>query len=93
MRPSPTAVYVEPFSGEIRTHVGKDAIAAVMRAGWERRLPHVRIEVDAVTVDRNVVTALWTCHSPAIPGGKGRGENVFTLDDGGRIMRLETRFR
>jgi ketosteroid isomerase-like protein len=88
-----SATYVEPFSGKVRTHVGKDAIVRAMRDGWKEPLPEMRIEVEAVSVDGNVVTAKWTCHSPAIPGGKGHGENVFTLDEEGRILRLETRFR
>lgn len=86
------STYVEPFSGGARTHEGKAAIVRAMREGWKKPLPDLRIEVDEVTVDGNVITARWTCHSPAIPGGKGRGENVFTLRDG-LIVRLETRFR
>jgi uncharacterized protein (TIGR02246 family) len=83
------AEYVEPFSGRSRTHRGRDAILAAMRAGWEKPLPNMRIEVDHVAITGDVVTARWTCHSPAIPGGKGQGQNVFTLRDG-LIVRLET---
>lgn len=85
------AVYVEPFSGAVRTHAGKDAIRAALREGWKTPLPDLRIEIDAVDVDGDVVRARWTCYSPALPGGAGSGENVFTLR-GDRIMRLETRF-
>lgn len=84
------AVYVEPFSGSPRTHRGKPAICAVMQAGWKAPLPAMSIDVDRVDVDGPVVRAQWTCRSPALPGGRGRGENTFTLHQG-RIIRLETR--
>lgn len=86
------AVYVEPFSGRIREHHGRDAIRAVMREGWRSPLPEIRIEVDSIAVDGDTVRAEWTCYSPAIPGGSGHGENVFTLRDG-KIVRLETRLK
>jgi ketosteroid isomerase-like protein len=85
------AVYVEPFSGTVREHRGRPAVHAAMRDGWRTPLPEMRIEVDTIAVDGDTVRAQWTCYSPAIPGGKGRGENVFTLRDG-LIVRLETRF-
>ena len=84
------AVYVEPFSGAPRTHEGKPAIRRAMVEGWKTPLPDMRLEVDRVDVDGEVVRAQWTCISPALPGGKGRGENTFTLREG-RITRLETR--
>lgn len=55
---------------------------SVMREGW--RSP--------IAVDGDTVRAEWTCYSPAIPGGSGHGENVFTLRDG-KIVRLETRLK
>lgn len=83
------AVYVEPFTGAVREHVGREAILATMRAGWAVPLPDMRIEVDRVDATGDTVVARWTCHSPALPGGKGSGTNVFWLVDG-RIRRLET---
>ena len=83
------AVYVEPFSGSTQTHDGKSAIRAAMSAGWKHPLPDMRIEIDRVDISGAVVTATWTCHSPALPGGKGRGQNVFTFKNGW-IIRLET---
>lgn len=83
------AVYVEPFSGSPTTHAGKNAILAVMRQSWAHPLPDVRIEVDRLHVDGDTVTADWTCLSPALPNGRGRGTNVFTLR-AGRIARLVT---
>lgn len=84
------ATYVEPFSGVVRVHQGKSTILRTMREGWKTPLPDMRIEFDEVAVEGGQITARWTCHSPALPGGKGRGENVFTLRDG-LIVRLETR--
>lgn len=86
------AVYVEPFSGTPTSHAGKDAILAVMRQSWVHPLPDVRINVDRLQVDGETVTADWTCHSPALPGGRGCGTNIFTLR-AGRISRLVTMLR
>lgn len=83
------AIYTEPFTGTIRTHVGKEAIRATMREGWKYPLPDMRIEVDQLEIERSEVRARWTCYSPGLPGGKGQGENRFTLVDG-LIIRLDT---
>lgn len=84
------AVYCEPFSGREREHRGKPAIREAMAEGWKTPLPNMRIEVDRLQVTGDSVRVQWTCHSPALPGGKGSGENIFTLRDG-LISRLETR--
>jgi ketosteroid isomerase-like protein len=86
------AVYVEPFTGKPVEHRGRDAIMAAMRAGWAHPLPDMTIELDRVDVGPGSVTVEWTCRSPALPGGAGRGTNRFTLADGA-IARLETSFR
>jgi ketosteroid isomerase-like protein len=85
------AVYVEPFTGAPRTHQGREAIRAALRESWKQPLPEMRIELDEVVSDGDVTRVEWTCFSHALPGGRGRGENVFTLR-GGLIARLETRF-
>jgi hypothetical protein len=84
------AIYIEPFSGKIRTHTGKTAIRDVMRDGWRHPMPDMRIEMDRINVDGEDVRVAWTCYSPALPGGQGKGENLFRLKDG-LIERLETR--
>jgi ketosteroid isomerase-like protein len=86
------AEYVEPFSGRAVTHTGKPAIRDVMRHGWSRPLPDMRIEVDRLHIEGEAIVADWTCHSAGLPGGRGSGRNVFTLRDG-RIVRLETTLR
>lgn len=88
---SENATYVEPFSGQPITHNGKSAITAAMRQGWQNPLPDMTISLDRVDVAGELVTVAWTCRSPGLPGGEGRGVNEFTLR-GGKIARLETRF-
>ncbi len=83
------AEYVEPFSGVEMRHQGRAAIRAAMQPGWSQPLPAMTITVDRVDVDGNEVRVEWTCRSPALPGGQGRGVNQFTLRDG-RIARLVT---
>lgn len=86
------AEYTEPFSGKAQTHVGKAAIRKTFVQGWKQPLPDMRLEVDRFDMDGNTVRVDWTCHSPALPGGKGQGTNVFSLSDG-LIHRLVTTFR
>ncbi len=85
------AVYVEPFSGAPRSHHGKEAIRAAFQEGWRHPMPDLKIIIDRFSVTGDETLVEWTCFSPALPGGKGRGENLFTLRDG-LILRLETRF-
>ncbi len=84
------ATYIEPFSGQPRTHVGKVAIRRCMLDGWKYPLPEMRIDIDRLSVEGDEVRVEWTCRSPGLPGGKGEGENRFTLREG-LICRLETR--
>lgn len=76
------AVYVEPFTGEIRTHTGRDAVMRAMAPGWENPMPDMRIRIDRAESEAGRIELDWTCFSPAIPGGKGSGTNIFTLEDG-----------
>ena len=85
------AVYVEPFSAVERrvsmTHTGLSAIKACLRSGWTRTPPDLRLEVNRVDVDGEVVKSEWTCTSPVFPAPV-RGVDVCTVR-GGRIIRLE----
>jgi hypothetical protein len=85
------AVYVEPFSGQVRSHTGRAAILAAMARGWEQPLPAMSIRIDHAETRGAEVMVRWTCFSPALPGGQGSGLNRFILS-GGRIARLETSF-
>lgn len=82
------AHYVEPFSGEPREHVGKPAIRACFREGWETPMPDLELLVERVDVDGDRIRATWVCSTSAWPSPI-RGLDVYTLRDG-LIMRLET---
>jgi hypothetical protein len=86
------AEYCEPFSDKTQTHKGKIAIRQAFLLGWQNPLPEMQLEVDRFDIDDQTVTVDWTCHSPALPNGKGRGTNVFLLKNG-LIKRLVTTFR
>ena len=86
------AQYSEPFSGQPVNHVGREAIRRAFVQGWSHPLPDMRLEVERFDVSPAGVRVDWAWHSPALPGGMGRGTNVFTLD-GGLIVRLVTTLR
>lgn len=78
-------VYVEPFSGG--THAGQAAVRSFL-AGSQGRLPDVRITVDRIDVDGDIVETSWTCESSAF-AKPSRGRDRFTVRNG-KIARLET---
>ena len=84
------AVYVEPFSGETRTHEGKEQIRACLRASWEGAPPDLTLHVNRIDIDGATVSADWTCESPAFDAPV-RGRDEYLIRDG-RIARLEVRF-
>ena len=84
------AVYIEPFTGESRTHEGRPAIEACFIASWDNAPPDLEIEVHRVDVDGEVVRSEWTCTSPAFPAPV-KGVDECTVREG-RIVRLEVRF-
>lgn len=85
------AVYVEPFSGQPRTHVGREAIRATMREGWRTPLPDMRLTIERIDLDGGQVRCAWLCRSPALPAPV-HGQDLYTLRDG-QIARLETSLR
>ncbi len=82
------AVFVEPFSGEPQTHVGKDAIRESFRDQWKNPLPDFKLTVDRIDLDGPQVRAEWTCTSAVFPTPM-RGYDLFTLNDDARITRFE----
>jgi hypothetical protein len=82
------AVFIEPFSGEPQTHVGQDAIRASFRDQWKNPLPDLKLTLDRVDLDGPLVRAEWTCTSPVFSTPM-RGYDLFTLNDDGKIARLE----
>lgn len=84
---SDDAVYVEPFSGSGEPAVGRGAIRARLRAGWEHPLPDMELDVLSVDIDGDTATTRWECRSPALPGPTS-GTDRYTFADG-KIVRLE----
>ena len=82
------AVFIEPFSGEPQTHVGKDAIRGSFRDQWKNPLPDFKLTLDRVDLDGPQVRAEWTCTSSVFPTPM-RGYDLFTLNDNGKIARFE----
>ena len=82
------AVFIEPFSGEPQTHVGKDAIRTSFRDQWKNPLPDFKLTLDRVDLDGPQVRAEWTCTSSVFPTPM-RGYDLFTLNDDGKIARFE----
>jgi ketosteroid isomerase-like protein len=81
------AVFVEPFSGQVRTHTGKRAIRESFRQMWKEPIPDLRLTLDRVDLDGDAVRAEWTCVSPAFPRPM-RGFDLFRIR-AGKIVRLE----
>ena len=84
------AIYEEPFSGSPMVHEGKAAIMQAMSRGWEPApMPDMHIQVDHAETKGTEIHVRWTCFSPAIPGGSGKGLNRFEMRDG-LIVKLTT---
>ncbi len=81
------AVFVEPFSGEVRTHTGTDAIRTSFQQMWSEPGPELSLNLERVDVDGDRVRAEWNCTSPAFPEPM-RGHDLFTIREG-KIARLE----
>ncbi len=81
------AVFVEPFSGQVQTHQGTDAIRASFREMWANPAPELTLTLERVDVDGDCLRAEWNCTSPVFPEPM-RGHDLFTIQKG-RITRLE----
>lgn len=57
------AVLIEPFSGEPRTHSGKENIMAWFRQAVNEMPPDMAIKMDRIDMDGERVRADWTCTS------------------------------
>ena len=81
------AIYDEPFTDAAEPAIGKEAVRARLRRGWEHPLPDLELDVLAVEVDGPLATSRWECRSPALPGPI-QGEDRYEIQDG-KIARLE----
>ena len=79
------AVFIEPFSGEPKTHRGLEEIRRAFRAGAGE--PPLTLNVDRIDIDGGRLRVEWTCTSPAFPGAM-RGVDWFTIVEG-KIAELE----
>ncbi len=81
------AVFLEPFSGQVQTHEGADAIRASFKEMWANPAPELELVLDRADLDGDRVRADWTCTSPVFPSPM-RGYDLFTIESG-KIKRLE----
>src|SRR5690242_9283026 len=84
------AVYVEPFSGEPKTHVGRDAIRQSFVDSQKHAPPDMTLTLEQVDIESGAIRSVWTCTSPAFAHPM-RGQDLWTIRDG-KILRLETSF-
>lgn len=80
-------VYVEPFSGAVKTHRGRTAIGESFRTNWKQKPPNFRIEMGSIDFSGANVRAEWQCTWDGL-GGWMRGVDEFEVKNG-RIARLE----
>lgn len=81
------AVLIEPFTGRVQTHTGKEAIRSSFQEMWKNPAPEVSLNLERVDREGDHVRAEWNCTSTAFPEPM-RGYDLFTLRDG-KIQRLE----
>lgn len=84
---SDNASFTEPFSGQTRTHQGKDAIRAIFIDMWNEPGPPIQLTTDRVDLDGDIVHVDWTCHSEAFETPM-KGHDRFDIQDG-LIQSLE----
>ncbi len=81
------AVLIEPFSGRPLTHTGKAAIRVNFRQHTAQPLPNMKLVLDRVDVNGEIVRADWKCTSSAFPAPM-RGHDLYTIRNG-KVARLE----
>lgn len=81
------AVFTEPFTGEPRTHRGKDEIRTAYLESSKESPPGLSLQLDRLDRDEEGLRAEWTCTSAVFPTPM-RGYDLFKLKNG-RIESLE----
>jgi hypothetical protein len=82
------AVFIEPYTGQRRTHNGKEAIRATFKEMWSRPGPPVTLSMGRLDVEGKSLKAEWTCTSPVFPKPM-KGYNLFTIGADQKIARME----
>jgi ketosteroid isomerase-like protein len=81
------ASLTEPFSGQPRTHKGKEAIRTWFLQAVGEMPPDMKIKLDRLDMDGGRVKAEWTCTSSVFPTPM-RGHDLYTIK-GGKIANAE----
>lgn len=81
------ATLSEPFSGEPRTHKGKESIMAWFRQAVTEMPPDMTIKMDRIDMDGERVRADWTCTSSAFSTPM-KGSDYYRIA-GGLIEQAE----
>ena len=83
------AVWTEPYTGQRRTHSGKEAIRAALNQMWQRPSPPgFAIVTDRIHAEGSNVRVEWTCRCEGNPMLM-RGYSLYTISPDNRIERLE----
>ncbi|MEM6991662.1 MAG: nuclear transport factor 2 family protein [Myxococcota bacterium] len=75
------ARYTEPFTGTVRTHVGRAEIRRCFVTSWADPPRDLELTVDRIDVDGTHATAEWTCTSPTFDAPV-RGRDEYEIVDG-----------
>ena len=83
------AVWVEPYTGQRRTHTGKEGIRAALREMWQQPSPPgFTITTNRLDAAGPSVRVDWTCHADGFPEMM-RGYSLYTINPNELIARLE----
>jgi ketosteroid isomerase-like protein len=83
------AEWVEPYTGQRRTHSGKEAIRAALRQMWTQPSPPgFTITTDRMDVEGQSVKVEWTCSCEGVPKLM-RGYSMYTISPEMLISKLE----
>ena len=75
------AVLTEPFSGQSRTHSGRDAIRDWFREAMNQMPPEMTIKMDQIDMAGDQVRADWTCNAPFFEFPM-KGYDLYTIRNG-----------
>jgi len=84
---APAATLIEPFSGQPRTHQGKDEIMAWFRQAVTEMPPDMAIKMNRIDMDGDRVRADWTCTS-SVFATPMKGSDYYRIR-GGKIEHAE----